>query len=424
MTRARLDQLIDACLDGDATVRPELEAALRASPEARHIWWRAIQIHAGMHGALRARSAAVSGARMRRAPPRRNRTSVGFPLRWVVAVAALVMVAVGLLTWPPAAPPAVQTAVGGLARITVGTGVGRDLIAGDEVVATSATTIAFAGEATTVRLESGARLRVDRPDGIALVLTSGVVTIDAAPQPVDHPLRVTTPQAELRVIGTAFRVAVDRATDVRVDHGTVAVRSAGHEVRVSAGGEASCRAGESPRQGGRLLRLIDNFIAGSDRSAWNNDSSSGLERQLVPEGFLDGSGCRLRYLPDRDNPDPWAGMLFVTPQNWRDASGISIAMRGSGKGGIVLLEILDDGPPSVPGDNDHAERFVAVIRDDRTGWREWRLPFSAFHRRPIQMQFPGAPDDGLTLSAVQGLSLIQQTAPLDVVVDRIGLYSE
>lgn len=431
MTRARLDQLIDACLDGDATLRPELEAALRASPAARQAWWRAIQIHAGLHGALRARSATVSGARMRRASPGRRRTAATFPLRWVLAaVAAVLLVAVGLLTRQPAAQPvaqpvaqpAVQAAVSALARITAGTGVGRELIAGDEVVATSATTITFTGEATVVRLEPGARLRVDRPHHIALVLASGVMTIKAAPQPVDYPLRVTTPHAELRVIGTVFQVAVAQATDVRVDHGTVAVRSAGDEVHVSAGGEARCCPGETPRQGGRLLRLFDDFIAGSDSTAWNNDSLSGLERQLVPDGFLDGGGCRLRFLPDSDQPSPWAGMRFATPQDWRGASGISIALRGSGKGGILLLEILDDGPASAPGEIDHAERFQVVIRDDRSGWREWRLPFKAFQRR--DMQFPGAPADGLTLSAVQGLSLIQHTTPLDVVVDRLGLYRE
>ena len=421
MTSARLGELIDACLNGDATLRPELDAALRASSEARQAWWRAIQIHAGVRGALRARAAAKSGARIRRASPRKFRVAAPFQLRWVMAAAAaLVLVAVGLLTQRPAAQPATHVAVGGLARITVGTEAGRNLNAGDEVIATRATTITFTGEATILRLESGARLRMDRPDGIALALASGAMTIDAAPQPVDHPLRVTTPHAELRVVGTAFRVAVDRATDLRVDHGTVAIRSAADEIRVGAGGEAQCRPGEAPRHGGRLLRLFEDFSA--DRSAWNNDSRSGIERQLVPEGFLDGSGCRMRFLPDRESPTPWAGMRFVTTQDWRGASGISVAMRGSGKGGILLLEILDDGPPSVPGELDHAERFEVVIRDGCTGWREWRLPFTAFQRRG--MQFPGAPADGLTLSAVQGLSLIHHTAPLDVVVDRIGLYRE
>ncbi len=54
------------------------------------------------------------------------------------------------------------------------------------------------------------------------------------------------------------------------------------------------------------------------------------------------------------------------------------------------------------------------------GWREIRLPFSAFTRRA--MQFPGAADDGLTFTATLGLSILSQDGG-ELAIGRIGLYA-
>ncbi|MEK7413970.1 MAG: carbohydrate binding domain-containing protein [Planctomycetota bacterium] len=416
MSSVDLDQLIDRCIDGDAEGRAELEALLRHSPDARRAWWRAMQVHAGLGGALRARSAAMSGAKLR-SPSRSRKTATprnAWLLVTMAAAAAIVLVVLGIQT--QRSVPTVTP----LASITVGTGSGRILNAGDDVVAADATTVAISGEATTLRLAVGSHLRLDRHDGIALTLSTGAMSVEAAPQPADQPLRVTTPHAELRVIGTAFHIAVDSATDLRVEHGTVAVRTGDTDVRVEAGGQLRCRPGEPLRQGTALVRLIDDFTG--DLAAWNNNSRGGLDRQLVGEGFLDNDGYRLRFTPTAAVPSPWTGMRFTQLQDWRSASGISLAISGTGGGGLLEVEVLDDGPWSGASKGDAAERFVTPVRDDHAGWRELRLPFKSFTRRALQR--PGAPDNGLTLSAVQGLTLIQEAPPLDVVVDRLGLYRE
>ena len=52
---------------------------------------------------------------------------------------------------------------------------------------------------------------------------------------------------------------------------------------------------------------------------------------------------------------------------------------------------------------DTAERFSTSFVDDTAGWKRVQLPFAAFARDATQPS--GAPDNGLTLSAVHGLSI-------------------
>ncbi|RME84322.1 MAG: glycosyl hydrolase family protein, partial [Caldilineae bacterium] len=54
----------------------------------------------------------------------------------------------------------------------------------------------------------------------------------------------------------------------------------------------------------------------------------------------------------------------------------------------------------VYGAADTAERFEASFADDTAGWRKVEIPFVFFRRSAVQPE--GAPDDGLTLTAVNG----------------------
>lgn len=70
---------------------------------------------------------------------------------------------------------------------------------------------------------------------------------------------------------------------------------------------------------------------------------------------------------------------------------------------------------------DTAERFEAQFVDDRAGWREVVVPFDSFTRSAEQPA--GAPDDGLTLTDVQGYGFAVAGAS-DVSLDRVLLVDE
>lgn len=52
---------------------------------------------------------------------------------------------------------------------------------------------------------------------------------------------------------------------------------------------------------------------------------------------------------------------------------------------------------------DTAERFEATVKVDGTGWQKITVPFDEFRRAGKQPA--GAPNDGLTLTDVQGYSI-------------------
>src|SRR5262249_45970982 len=54
---------------------------------------------------------------------------------------------------------------------------------------------------------------------------------------------------------------------------------------------------------------------------------------------------------------------------------------------------------------DTAERFDHNFTDDTVGWRQIRIPFSAFGRA-TDFQPPGAPNDGLTLTEMWGWAIV------------------
>ena len=99
-------------------------------------------------------------------------------------------------------------------------------------------------DGTVVRVTAESRLSIlDAPDGAGLHakllrLTTGEVQVEASAQPPGLPLRILTPQAEVEVVGTRFRVAVAEQTLVQVMEGTVAIATTHQRLLVGRGQEA------------------------------------------------------------------------------------------------------------------------------------------------------------------------------------------
>lgn len=99
-------------------------------------------------------------------------------------------------------------------------------------------------DGTVVRVASESRLSIlDAPDGAGLHakllrLTTGEVLVEASAQPPGLPLRILTPQAEVEVVGTRFRVAVAEETSLQVMEGTVAIATTHQRLLVGPGQEA------------------------------------------------------------------------------------------------------------------------------------------------------------------------------------------
>ena len=84
--------------------------------------------------------------------------------------------------------------------------------------------------------------------------------------------------------------------------------------------------------------------------------------------------------------------------SWRGVRYLNFWFRGTATGDPFRLELRDNGTGP-----DKAERFEYRFQDDFVGWKWVSVPMTAFKRR-TDWQPAGAPNDGLTLSAVRGLA--------------------
>jgi FecR protein len=194
------------------------------------------------------------GARRRRA------------VRWAGAIAAAACVAIALGAYrhvgraflastdpgpPPRASPIVGYPLGGGASVWLGAA-GGPLAEGGRLGAGSRVetppngraALAFASGTSAMLGESG-DLTVDGDEATQVLrLAAGSVDLHVAKVSADHRFLVATPDAEVEVRGTKFRVSVgpadpscseDAVTHLVVTEGAVVVRHAGVEKRVAAG---------------------------------------------------------------------------------------------------------------------------------------------------------------------------------------------
>jgi hypothetical protein len=103
-------------------------------------------------------------------------------------------------------------------------------------------------------------------------------------------------------------------------------------------------------------------------------------------------------------------------QDWSAQRALEFWFRGTGSGNTIRVELSDN-----PGSTGAAEIFQHLIVDDFTGWRFASIPLDAtgFQRRAWQPA--GAPNDGLTLTQVGGITFNPVGGTGSFGLDRIEL---
>ena len=104
---------------------------------------------------------------------------------------------------------------------------GFALKAGDRIKTSADNTalVRYLTEPTQIKLQAGTQLKVDQDAaGKRLELLVGTVNAKVAPQPAGHPMLISTPQAEAKIVGTEFLLTVDAAsTHLEVIEGAVRI---------------------------------------------------------------------------------------------------------------------------------------------------------------------------------------------------------
>jgi beta-glucanase (GH16 family) len=108
-------------------------------------------------------------------------------------------------------------------------------------------------------------------------------------------------------------------------------------------------------------------------------------------------------------------------QDWSRYDGVSFWLYGNNTGGIIQTEVFDNQQLGNGGDS--AERWYYRITDDYTGWRFFRIPFSAFQRR-TDYQPGGAPNDGLNLTEVSGYAFGFPAKTATAYIADYALYGD
>ena len=173
---------------------------------------------------------------------------------WATAAAALIALLIGWWTMPGTPP---------LAQVLAGTGdppqIERDgsridttvLISGDTLrTGTTSAQVAFINEATVITCAANTTVRLAADvHQRRIVVLSGRVDANVAPQRADRPLIFSTAEAQVTVVGTQLSVvAAVGATAVAVQHGAVRVSGAlsADAVEVTAGQSAQVIGGQAP----------------------------------------------------------------------------------------------------------------------------------------------------------------------------------
>lgn len=230
--------LIDGHLDD--TLSDEEAGALRRwlAQDRGHlrVLARAAHDHAALADHFR-RNAPAEGVKAR---PARPAPILRLPaVRWTaLALAAGIVLVAGLLWLPSQAQhvlPELAAAAGTLLLERDGQArpadAGEPLQPGDVLRTSvhSSATLGYGAEATRVELRENTALKVLADDrGKQLQVLSGGVGLTVAKQPRGKPMRLVTPQAEVRVVGTRFNLfASPKSTRVSVTEGRVQLREAG-----------------------------------------------------------------------------------------------------------------------------------------------------------------------------------------------------
>lgn len=159
-------------------------------------------------------------------------------------------------------------------------------------------------DGTRITLGAGAELAIQEKDRKRLFLRAGDFSADVKPQPPGRPMIITTPTAEIEVVGTSFAVTtISNATAVNVEKGVVRLRRVkdGQMVEVPArkmGVASADGTGPLVARSPQPIPLSWQFIAGRDHPDY-------LRGTLLAEGDSKDFTPRLAALPyvAKTNPD-------------------------------------------------------------------------------------------------------------------------
>lgn len=312
----RLDELIDAHLDGRLTAadKAELEALLLASPDARRAFWEQASLHGLTHEAVRLKGATA-------APIAEPITFPWWRVATGLAAAAVIAVFVGsqLLTSPGrvSAPPAVAhagphlVAMRGVVAV-VRDGVSQEASAGFALrerdalrVATGGAAMVVLADGTRFEIEGGTDLSLLGPELKQLDLRTGRLVADVAKQPAGQHVELATALARLTVHGTRFVLgAGPRATRLDVSEGLVRMVHAQRDSDMDIGaGQFAIALADQPLLGGLTPAATSSSMATAtagrdfvahpfrDDSPWNRPLGAAKRDAIVSPVFdLAGHG--------------------------------------------------------------------------------------------------------------------------------------
>ncbi len=112
------------------------------------------------------------------------------------------------------------------------------------------------------------------------------------------------------------------------------------------------------------------------------------------------------------------GQTFAGARDYSAFDGVTLMVDGSGSGAVYQVELFDGGANA-----DASERWDVDVVDDTDGWKEVRLPWSAFSRA-TDFQPGGAPDDGLGLTSLWGYAIPAVNGADTIRIDDIAVYSD
>jgi hypothetical protein len=317
--------------------------------------------------------------------PQAHRSSVGRrDLRgstsWLAIAASLAAVAGALIygTWHDQPPQVIATIADTSPGVTVAVPgraaepamVGMPVHAGD-VVTTPADGKASLQyvvndrlEATTVRLLAGSELRLWKEDsGKRVHLAQGVMLCEVARQEEGRSMIVTTPHAEVEVLGTRFKLAAAEETHLMVDAGSVRLLelASDREIIVSAGGQAVAKG----QRHDPYTQVTETFDT-ADSTAANGWSGIGntanghdfgwINSGLGPGGAAGGVFVRASSFSQfadtsigtvsRTGTLRLAGSLQLANSNYDGMFQIGYFNPGEGRGnflGLIFVEPIDGG---------------------------------------------------------------------------------
>jgi hypothetical protein len=233
----------------DRAGKSTLADLISRDPDARRDLARQIAVHAWLRTvrgkpidadvvmrALPIRERTANAVMRRVRTQRRRKTSWQPRIVWISAAAALIAIAciVGVQSLGSREALDHITLTASEGDVTGDTVTGFTLGGNGRVVL-------VAGDKAKATLKGPAKLHIPKQggaDGLTFALGSGTLTIDAPPRSGGRPLTITTPAANLLVIGTQFTVhANESGTNLAVVHGSVRFQPLRGVERVVSGGE-------------------------------------------------------------------------------------------------------------------------------------------------------------------------------------------